>query len=100
MTASSISNQIYIINSGIKTTTAFASFLVSPNYCPVTYAITSISPSLPTTDNNAITLDSSLRIVKFSSTSPSSKALYTIEITCLTPLAANTGVKLSFTVDF
>ena len=100
LTASSLSNQIYFISSGAKTTPSFDHFLVSPTYCLITYGITSISPALPVTDSSAILLDSSTRILTFESTNLSSVALYTVTVSCYTPLGANTGVNLIFTVEF
>ena len=100
MTASSLSDELYYINASAQTTPAFASFSPSPSYCPVTYGISSISPSLPANDSNAIAISSSTRILTFYSNNLTSKATYTVQVSCFTPLGVNTGVKFTFTVDF
>jgi len=72
LTASSLSNEVYVIHKVKQTTPAFTSFLNSPTYCPITYAI-AISPSLPASDPAAITLDSPNRQVSFESIDPASE---------------------------
>jgi len=100
LTAASLSNEIYNVNSGAQTTPDFADFLVSPTYCLVTYEITSISPALPVADPNAILIDSSTRILTFESTNLNSVAVYIVTVSCFSPLGVNTGVNFSFQIEF
>jgi len=99
LTASSLSNAVYIIGDGAQNTAAFASFLQSPSYCPVSYAI-SISPVLPVSDATAIQLNLPARTITFSSANVALENTYTVTTTCLTPLGTDTNVKFSFTVQF
>ena len=100
VTASSLSNEVYVIGTGAASTPAFAAFTFTPVYCPITYSMSSISPALPTADPSAITLDATNRLYSFNSVNLPSKALYTVTTTALTPLGVDTGVSFDFTVDF
>ena len=100
LTASTLSNEIYTINSGSASSPAFASFLTSPTYCPVTYAITGISPALPSDGVSTITLDSATRVFSFSSTNSAAEATYTVTAACFTPTGTNTGTAISFDIEF
>ena len=84
LSASSLSNEVYQLHSGSLTTLDFADFLLSEIYCPITYQL-AISPALPASDPNAITLDSAARTVTFLSTDTTTVNLYTLTVTALTP---------------
>ena len=56
LTASSLANDVYVIGSGSQNTVSFSSFLQTPTYCPVSYAM-SVSPSLAASEASAIQLN-------------------------------------------
>lgn len=97
LTASSLSDEVYTINSGAQATPAFVDFLDSPTYCPISYTI-AVTPTLPA--SSTITLDASTRIVTFDSINPQAAGDYTVTITCVTPQGADTGQNFSFVVTF
>lgn len=96
MTTASLSNVVYFINSGSVALPAFADFLDSPTYCPITYA-TSFSPSLPAT--TSITLDQATRVYSVTSTNNSDVGVYSVTTKSLTPLGVETGHSFAFNVD-
>ena len=99
LTASSLSNAVYVIYTAAQTTSQFASFLQSPSYCPVSYSM-SVSPALPAADAAAISFDVTNRRFTFLSTNQALEKLFTITVTCLTPTGAATSSSFTFTVDF
>ena len=95
LTPGSLADETYLIHSGAQVTPDFGDFLLSPVYCPISYSM-AISPSLPLSDPNGITLDAVARTVTFDSNDKTSENTYTVTITALTPLGADSGVSFSF----
>lgn len=95
LTPVSLSNEVYIIHSAAATTGDFGDFLDSPLYCPISYTM-AISPALPASDPNGITLDPVARTVTFYSNEKLSVNIYTVTISAITPGAVDTGINFSF----
>lgn len=96
LTAASLPNVVYYVNSGNVELAPFSDFLDSPVYCPITYA-SSFSPALPGT--TTITLDQATRVYTVFSDNFADVAVYTVTTKSLTPLGAETGHSFSFNVD-
>ena len=74
-----LSDRTYMIGSGAVTDTLGA-FTPSVAYCPLSYALSFIIPSLPPNDPSAITFDGLSRTIEIESYQPASAGTYIVEI--------------------
>ena len=74
-----LSDRTYMIGSGAVTDTLGA-FTPSVGYCPLSYALSFIIPSLPPNDPSAITFDDLSKIIEIESYQPESAGAYIVEI--------------------